>query len=230
MTPTIDTGKLTRWYDFQAPFYRVWRNRYDAPLVARTVAIVRDGGDARRILDAGCGTGLFSIALAGALPGSRVVGIDMSTGMLEVATAQARDRSLANADFSRADAAGLPFDRGEFDVIVAAGLLPNVNDPAGVVGELARVVRTGGRVIVIEFDRQNMSLGLRLFFHTMILGYRCVSFVFRRFRFADNWSLRSSTIDRVDFERSVARAGLRILSTDALEGHLIFELGKGDSP
>ena len=45
MTPTIDTGKLTRWYDFQAPFYRVWRNRYDAPLVARTVAIVRDGGD-----------------------------------------------------------------------------------------------------------------------------------------------------------------------------------------
>jgi len=230
MTPTIDTGKLTRWYDFQAPFYRVWRNRYDAPLVARTVSIVRDGGDAGRILDAGCGTGLFSIALAGALPGSRVVGIDMSRGMLEVATAQAGDRSLANAKFSRADAAELPFDRGEFDVAVAAGLLPNVNDPAGVVVELARVVRPGGRVIVIEFDRQDMSLGLRVFFCTMIFGYRCVSFVFRRFRFADNWSLRSSTIDRVDFEDSVARAGLRILSTDALEGHLIFELGKGDSP
>jgi ubiquinone/menaquinone biosynthesis C-methylase UbiE len=230
MTPTIDTGKLTRWYDFQAPFYRLWRNRYDAPLVTRTISIIRDGGNAGCILDAGCGTGLFSVAVADAFPASRVVGIDMSTGMLEVARTQARDRSQTNVRFSRADVAALPFDPDAFDVVVAAGLLPNVNDPMGVVRELARVVRTGGRVVVVEFDRQRMNLGTRLFFHTMILGYRCVSFLFRRFRFADNWSLRSSTIDRADLERSAAQAGLRILSTDRLEGHLIFELGKGDSP
>ena len=87
-----------------------------------------------------------------------------------------------------------------------------------------------GLVLLLSRCVVGQRLALRLFFDTMILGYRCVSFVFRRFRFADNWSLRNSTIDRVHFERSVAQAGQRILSTDALEGHLIFELGKGDSP
>ena len=230
MTPTIDTRKLTRWYDFQAPLYRLWRNRYDAPLLERAVAIVRDQGDSRRILDAGCGTGLFSIALAAALPDSQVVGVDLSSGMLGVATAQARARSLGNAHFSSADATDLPFDRGSFDVVVAAGLLPNVNDRPGVVRELARVVRTGGRLLVVEFDRQNMTLALRLFFRVMIFGYRSVSFFFRRFRFAENWTIRSSTIDRSEFEGTLAQAGLHVLSTDALEGHLIFQLGKGASP
>ena len=64
----------------------------------------------------------------------------------------------------------------------------------------------------------------------MILGYRCVSFVFRRFRFADRWTLRSSTIDRAAFERSLGPAGLRVLNTDTLDGHLIFELVKGGAP
>ena len=230
MTPTIDTRKLTRWYDFQAPFYRLWRNRYDAPLVERIVSIVRGFGEAQRILDAGCGTGLFSIALAGASPASQVVGVDLSSGMLEVATAQARDRALGNTRFSRADVTALPFDLESFDVVVAAGLLPNVNDLQGVVRELARVVRAGGRLLVIEFDRQSMGLALRIFFRAMIFGYLTVSFVFRRFRFAERWSLRSSTIDRNEFESAAARAGLHLLSTDTLEGHLIFELGKGTPP
>jgi len=230
MTPTIDTRKLTRWYDFQAPLYRLWRNRYDTPLVERAVSMVREFGHARRILDAGCGTGLFSIALAGASPASQVVGVDLSGGMLEVATNQARDRALANARFSRADVTELPFDPDSFDVVVAAGLLPNVNDLQTVVRELARVVRAGGRLLVIEFDRQSMGLALRSFFRVMILGYLTVSFVFRRFRFAERWSLRSSTIDRLDFECAASRAGLHILSTDTLEGHLIFELEKGPSP
>ena len=230
MTPTIDTRKLTRWYDFQAPLYRLWRNRYDAPLVERTVTIVRDHGTAHRILDAGCGTGLFSIALAGALPGSQVIGVDLSTGMLGVASAQAHARSLRSVSFSRADAAALPFDRDSFDVVVAAGLLPNINDRSGVVRELTRVVRTGGRLLVVEFDRDAMGPVLRLFFGIMILGYRSISFVFRRFRFADSWNIRSSTIDREEFESLVRESGLSLVSTDGLEGHLIFELRKGTSP
>jgi len=227
MTPLIDTRKLTRWYDFQAPLYRLWRNRYDAPLVEQVVSVVRRRIDAGCILDAGCGTGLFSIALAGALPGSQVVGVDLSSGMLAVAESQARARSLDNTTFSRADVGALPFDRESFDVVVAAGLMPNVNDQLGVLRELARVARAGGRLLVVEFDRDAMSPALRLFFGIMILGYRSVSFVFRRFRFAESWNIRSSTIDRVRFEGVVADAGLQILSTDALAGHQILELGKG---
>ena len=36
----IDTRKLVRWYDFQAPVYRLWRNRYDSPLVLHLVSII----------------------------------------------------------------------------------------------------------------------------------------------------------------------------------------------
>ena len=230
MTPLIDTRKLTRWYDFQAPVYRLWRNRYDTPLVERTVSIVRDRIGAGRILDAGCGTGLFSIALASGLPDSQIVGVDLSNGMLEVAKSQARARALHNAEFSRADVAGLPFGPDSFDAVVAAGLLPNVNDHLRVLRELSRVVRAGGRLLIVEFDREAMGATLRLFFGAMILGYRSVSFVFRRFRFAESWNIRSSTIDRVDFEGVVRRAGMHVLSTDSLDGHLIFELGKGTPP
>ena len=230
MTPLIDTRRLTRWYDFQAPFYRLWRNRYDTPLVEHVVSLVRDRNGARRILDAGCGTGLFSITLAAGLPGSQVIGVDFSTGMLAVAESQARARSLDNATFSRADAGALPFDRESFDVVVAAGLLPNVNDHRVVLREFGRVGRTGGRVLIVEFDREAMGPALRLFFGTMILGYRSVSFVFRRFRFAESWNIRSSTIDRTEFERVVDECGLHIVSVHALESHLIFELGKGTSP
>jgi len=230
MTPLIDTRKLTRWYDFQAPFYRLWRNRYDTPLVERAVSIVRDRIDVGRVLDAGCGTGLFSIALADGLPGCRVTGVDVSSGMLAVAKSQARVRSLDNLEFSRADAADLPFVRESFDAVVAAGLLPNVNDHLQVLRELARVVRAGGRLLIVEFDREAMGPALRLFFGAMILGYRSVSFVFRRFRFAQTWNIRTSTIDRVDFEGLVTRAGMHVLSTVSLEGHLIFELGKGAAP
>lgn len=227
MTPLIDTRRLTRWYDFQAPFYRLWRNRYDAPLVARVVSIVRDRIGARRILDAGCGTGLFSIGLAAALPEVRIVGVDLSSGMLAVARSQAGERTLDNTTFSRADVASLPFGERSFDVVVAAGLFPNVNDHLAVLRELGRVASPEARLIIVEFDRAAMGPALRLFFGVMILGYRSISFIFRRFRFADSWNIRSSTIDRETFEGVVARAGLHVVSVDALEGHLILELAKG---
>jgi ubiquinone/menaquinone biosynthesis C-methylase UbiE len=227
MTPSIDTEKLTRWYDLQAPFYRLWRNSYDSPLVARTASIVRTQTDPRRILDAGCGTGLFSIALAAALPASRVTAVDLSAGMLAVASEQARTRSLSNLTFARADVAGLPFVSGSFDVVVAAGLLPNVNDRPAVLRELGRVLAPRGRLIVVEFDRQAMTLAVRWFFRVMILGYRSVSFFFRRYRFADRWTLVRSTVALDELEDAATQAGLRVEAHEALTSHMIIELKKG---
>jgi ubiquinone/menaquinone biosynthesis C-methylase UbiE len=227
MTPPIDTRKLTRWYDFQAPLYRLWRDRYDAPVVERAVSIVRARVGAGRILDAGCGTGLFSIALARALPGSHITAVDLSAGMLAVAKTQASARSLDNTTFSRTDVAALPFAPDSFDAVVAAGLFPNLNDHLQVLRELRRVLRAGGCLLVVEFDREAMGPAMRIFFGAMILGYRSVSFLIRRFRFAETWNISSSTIDRNEFERVATRAGLHVQSTVALGGHLIFELGKG---
>ena len=59
----IDHDKLRNWYDFQAPFYRLWRNDYDSPLLDRVETILEGLGDDLTVLDAGCGTGLVSIGL-----------------------------------------------------------------------------------------------------------------------------------------------------------------------
>lgn len=228
---TIDPHKLVRWYDFQAPCYRLWRNRYDAPLVERVVALSAPrASGAARILDAGCGTGLFALALAAALPAARVTGVDLSSGMLAVAADQARRRGAERASFCRADGATLPFREGVFDAAVAAGLLPNVNDRVAILAELRRVLRSDGHVLVVEFDRETMGRALRLFFVVMILGWRAVSAVFRRFRFAERWNVESSTVGRAQVEAWARQAGLHVAATTACAGHRIFDLAKGSAP
>ena len=92
----IDTRKLTRWYDLQAPFYRLWRNRFDSAPASRVVEEIASLPRRALVLDAGCGTGLVAIAIARTFPDSRVVGADLSEGMLRVARAEARRFKLSN--------------------------------------------------------------------------------------------------------------------------------------
>jgi ubiquinone/menaquinone biosynthesis C-methylase UbiE len=181
------------------------------------------------VLDAGCGTGLFTIACARARPGTPVVGVDLSAGMLAVAAAEARRRGTPNASFVRADAESLPFADGGFDAVLAAGLLPNVVDRASVVRELGRVLARAGRLHVVEFDRASMTPAVRAFFVTMILGYRCLSFVFRRFRFARRWSVETSTVEPRAVMGWAREAGLVLVSETARDSHRAYEFAKGEA-
>lgn len=219
----IDTHKLTRWYDFQAPFYAFWRNDFDGELVRAVVETVAVRAP-KRVLDCGCGSGLFAIPLARRLAGTDVVGIDLSAGMLKVAEAARIQDDLSNLVFQRGDATKLPFKEQTFDTVVMAGLLPNVNDRVGVLKEARRVLAPGGTVFVVEFDRTAMGTGARLVFRTMILGYKAVSTVFRRFRFADGWNLRASTVDRAELTAWLDPAGLTLNAVERRAGHAIYDL------
>jgi SAM-dependent methyltransferase len=96
----------------------------------------------RRILDAGCGSGLLFAALRDR--GAIVTGIDLSAGMLE----QARRRLGADADLRVADLADpLPFPDDSFDDVIASLVLHYLQDWAPTLAELRRVLRTGGRLI-----------------------------------------------------------------------------------
>jgi SAM-dependent methyltransferase len=97
----------------------------------------------RRILDAGCGSGPLTAALLA--KGAAVTGFDASAAMIELA----RQRLGEDADLYVADlSAPLPFADAEFDDVVASLVLHYLEDWAGPLSELRRVLRPGGRLMV----------------------------------------------------------------------------------
>jgi SAM-dependent methyltransferase len=98
------------------------------------------GDDNGRLLDVGCGTGSYSAALAGL--GWAVTGVDVSEDMLR----RARERGV---DAVQADGAALPFDDAFFDVAVSVFTHTDVDDFAGLVREVARVLRPGAPFVYI---------------------------------------------------------------------------------
>ena len=102
----------------------------------------RDGG---HVLDVATGTGLVAEALLAR--GFRVTGLDQSPGML----AAARARFAGRVELVEASADALPFPDASFDHLTFTYLLRYVDDPGATLAELARVVRPGGTVAMVEF-------------------------------------------------------------------------------
>jgi ubiquinone/menaquinone biosynthesis C-methylase UbiE len=109
--------------------------------------------DGDRVLDVACGTGIVARTAAERTgPAGCVVGLDLNEAMLTVAR-----RVSPALDWRRGDAAALPFPDGSFDVVLCQSGLMFVPDPAAAIGEMARVVRPGGRVaaqVWSSLDRQ----------------------------------------------------------------------------
>lgn len=102
----------------------------------------RDGG---HVLDVATGTGLVAAALVER--GFRVTGLDQSPEML----ARARTRFADSVELVEAPADALPFANATFDHLTFTYLLRYVDDPGRTLAELARVVRPGGVVAMLEF-------------------------------------------------------------------------------
>ena len=105
----------------------------------------------QRILDVATGTGMVAFGLAAR--GAEVVGLDQSEAMLAGARAKlaARPEFDGRLEFVPGQAERLPFTDGEFDALTFTYLLRYVDDVGATMTELARVVRPGGRIGMLEF-------------------------------------------------------------------------------
>lgn len=103
------------------------------------------------VADLACGAGDLTVRLAPRV--ARVVAVDASPEML--ATAKRRARGLANVEFHRADLAELPVADGRCDAALLLLALTHVEEPAAAVVEMARILKPGGRAVVVDLLRHD---------------------------------------------------------------------------
>ena len=129
---------------------RLWRRH--------VVKIVRRARP-RRILDVATGTGDLAIAMARRIEGVQLLGVDLSERMLEVARRKVEARGLdGRIVLDRGDAEHLDVATASIDVATVAFGVRNFGDLDAGLRELARVLRPGGKVVILEFSRPSNRL------------------------------------------------------------------------
>lgn len=110
-------------------------------------------GKPLRLLDAGCGDGLLSLALAKRHRDWSVVGVDRRDDMLSGARARARGRGIANATFEAADLTR-PLPQSGFDAVVALECLHEIPDDKSALAAMAGALRPGG-LLALQVPRRD---------------------------------------------------------------------------
>jgi ubiquinone/menaquinone biosynthesis C-methylase UbiE len=101
------------------------------------------------VLDVGCGTGASALPAAHVVgPNGSVLGVDLAVRLLDLARVKAKLRGLTNIEFRLADMTALGYPDGHFDAVVSVFSIFFVSDMEGLVRELWRMVRPGGKLAV----------------------------------------------------------------------------------
>lgn len=140
---------LTETRAFFAARAATWDAKFSHDIPAYTAAVAEAGlPRGGTVIDVGCGTGRAVPALREAVgPSGRVVAVDLTPEMLEQARPKCAD---ARAALVRGDARRLPLADSAADAVFAAGLVTHLPDPAAGFAELARVTRSGGRLVLFH--------------------------------------------------------------------------------
>ncbi len=132
-------------------FERLYANVFGAPANGLRIRLRRvlptTKGSYRMILDAGCGSGVFSFELAKLHPEAQVVGVDSDPELVARASEIARRAQLANCSFQEGDVTKLDFEDA-FDLVVSVDNFEHVEDDIEAMRTLLHALRPGGRLVV----------------------------------------------------------------------------------
>ncbi len=148
----LDADAIRTAYDRYANSYDSWFGLVSHPARRAAVAAVNQLPGAQ-VLEVGVGTGL---ALPLYAPQKRITGIDLSRAMLSRARERAAALGLRHVEeLLEMDAQATSFEPGSFDVAVAMFVASVVPDPHALVAELRRVVRPGGKILIVNHFAQD---------------------------------------------------------------------------
>jgi SAM-dependent methyltransferase len=153
------------WDGAQGDYWAAQHERFESaldryqPTFLEAAAI----GRTHRVLDIGCGTGVTTRAAARAAAGGHVLGVDLSTRMIEVARGLAECEGLTNVWFERADAQVHPFESAAFDVVISRTGAMFFGRPEEAFANLRRSLTPGGRLVLLTWQSPDRQEWFRAF-------------------------------------------------------------------
>lgn len=186
-----------------------WRRKTARALMIRPGATV---------LDLATGTGDLAMLIARESPEAHVIGIDPSSGMLEVAARKAREEGLdGRIDLRIGDAQALPLEDASVDAVCIAFGIRNVPDRPKALREMARVTRDGGRVAILELSEPRaglMSKFAKFHIRTVVPRVGAAISGAAEYRYLQQSIAAFPPPD--EFVTMMTEAGLRVLRVDPL--------------
>lgn len=143
-------------YDLNNRLHSLWRDQAWRRYAVRAAG-VQPG---QVVVDVACGTGDLTEAFALHTPAAQVIGIDFTPEMLGVARQKLTRRSgnvQSRITYHEGDAQALQLETSSADVVSIAFGIRNVQEPRRAISEFARILKPGGRLIILEFDRPRFA-------------------------------------------------------------------------
>ena len=154
-------GSIARWYDKTT--------RKDMPefqkLASEIDEMLPGGGD---ILEVAPGPGFLSIELA-KRGRHRVIGLDISKTFVEIARKNT-EAARVRVDFRNGNASQMPFPDNSFDFVVCRAAFKNFSEPVKAIGEMCRILRPGGRGVIIDLRRDASMTMISTYVDRMGMG------------------------------------------------------------
>jgi ubiquinone/menaquinone biosynthesis C-methylase UbiE len=179
-------GSVARWYERTTS-----KDIRDFQALARRISdLVPAGG---QVLEVAPGPGFLAVEIA-RLGKQAVTGIDISKTFVEIARRKAEETGV-RVDFQQGNASDLPFPEKTFDFIVCRAAFKNFSAPVKAIAEMHRVLRPGGRVLIIDLRRDVSPSAIRQYANH--LGVSLVSRWMVRLTFKHMLIKRAYTADEL---------------------------------